>query len=1013
MPRTRQSDPLLTQTASEKFNLIDLIPMYDGGESLGIRRFLEKINDVANLGKWSNVEKVTILKLKLAGIAEEFFLSDPTHSHLTEYNDIARVLITRFEKAVPLSTRLQLFSSCIQGFSESVQEFAARINKLGTQIFHSSDTAQNTAVMNANDQLLQSRFISGLRSDIRRFVLARDPINLEESITAALIEEQNVKLNQIANDERSGLSPSQTETSVISALTNKLQEINLRVERLQEASSVTVRKTGGDIFRRRETVFKCFYCGFQGHRQAECRKKRMEECRANYQPPGETPRANFLFSVTQALNLPTGDMSISKNRLFAIITQPQAFDFRKLNEITLTQDFVIPTLDDILHEISVSNYFSALDMKSAFNQIPLHFADRHKTAFSTSDGDKYEFNRLCFGLKNSPKAFQSIAHEVLADLLHNGALVYIDDIILFAKTIDEHFKLLDKDKSVSINEFPVPTDQKQIKSFLECCNFYRRYIKNFAKRALPFTNLLRKDTPFEWTSETQEAFDDIKKAILNPPVLALPDPDAELQITTDASSRGIGAVLEQKYPNSEVVDHLSRCINNITIALPDSKDLIKMQHEDPVLSPIIQKIDQNDVSPQVSNYFINGEGLLCHLSKCPSRSPRSNTTRKQVCIPHCLKARILEYVHSEYGGHLKFLKTYHRLSENFFWQNMYKDTKNFVRSCTVCLSRKNAFKIPPAPHQPVEQSQEPGETCHIDIFDPLKTTPKGISYVLSMIDVFTKYIHIVPLPDIKSSTISKAFFDNYIVHRGCPHKLVVDNATYFKSSEFVEFCRVMGIHKKHISSYSAHVNGRVKKPNQSLANILASISQNTNDWDEQLPHTMLALNSAIHEATYTSPFFLEHGRDIRLSYTYEKNSDTPQNKYEYVEKLLPSLGTVQLIDCAYYSRYGDSVLLLFQVVVDMVLLNLEKPPRASRCPFHSGELFSENFRRHFHPPREPRSRGGILDVGSLGALGGIFPFAPPAVATKIRNSASPFLWGLRFPPPCCFLLLLSLVGARC
>ncbi|GFU77818.1 integrase catalytic domain-containing protein [Trichonephila clavipes] len=155
---------------------------------------------------------------------------------------------------------------------------------------------------------------------------------------------------------------------------------------------------------------------------------------------------------------------------------------------------------------------------------------------------------------------------------------------------------------------------------------------------------------------------------------------------------------------------------------------------------------------------------------------------------------------------------------------MYKDTKNFVRSCTICLSRKNAFKIPPAPHQPVEQSQEPGETCHMDIFGPLKTTPK-----------------------------------------------------------------VMGIHKRHISSYSAHVNGRVEKPNQSLANILASISQNTNDWYEQLPHTMLALNSAIHEATYTSPFFLEHGRDIRLSYTYEKNSDTPQNKYEYVEKLLPSL----------------------------------------------------------------------------------------------------------------------------
>ncbi|GFX49977.1 integrase_H2C2 domain-containing protein [Trichonephila clavipes] len=153
-----------------------------------------------------------------------------------------------------------------------------------------------------------------------------------------------------------------------------------------------------------------------------------------------------------------------------------------------------------------------------------------------------------------------------------------------------------------------------------------------------------------------------------------------------------------------------------------------MQHEDPVLSPIIQKIDQNDVCLQVSNYFINGEGLLCHLSKHPSRSPRSNITRKQVCIPHCLKAKILESIHSEYGGHFKFFKTYHRLNENFFWQNMYKDTKNFVRSCTVYLSRKKTFKIPPAPHQPVEQSQEPGETCHIDIFGPLKTTPKGNSF---------------------------------------------------------------------------------------------------------------------------------------------------------------------------------------------------------------------------------------------------------------------------------------------
>ncbi|GFT99787.1 retrovirus-related Pol polyprotein from transposon 17.6 [Trichonephila clavipes] len=217
--------------------------------------------------------------------------------------------------------------------------------------------------------------------------------------------------------------------------------------------------------------------------------------------------------------------------------------------------------------ITVNNYEDfycdfpvSQDILPPLTEKDFNLSDRHKMAFSTPDGDKYEFNRLCFGLKNWPKAFQSIAQEVLGDLLLNGALVYIDEVILFTKTVDEHFELLvtpegiliDKDKSVSINDFPVPTDQKQIKSFLGCCNFYRRYIKNFAKQALPLMNLLRKDTPFEWTSETQEAFDYIKETILNPPVLALPDPNAKLQITTDASSRGIGAVLEQRYPNFEV-----------------------------------------------------------------------------------------------------------------------------------------------------------------------------------------------------------------------------------------------------------------------------------------------------------------------------------------------------------------------------------------------------------------------------------------------------------------------------
>ncbi|GFY09382.1 retrovirus-related Pol polyprotein from transposon 412 [Trichonephila clavipes] len=343
MPCTRQGEPPLAQPASEKINLIELIPMYDGSESLGTRRFLGKINDVAELGGWSNAEK---------------------------------------------------------GSSKSVQEFAARINKLGTQIFQSSNSVLTTAARNANDQLLQSRFISGLRNYIRRFVLARDPNTLEESINAALIKEQNLKLDEIA-------------------------------------------KTSAPVCR--------LYP--QNHR---------------------------------------GEIPVSRSSRIQPVNQRRV----PFDDSALCDDYATP--------------------RSIEGRFP-----------TVSQGNFREMGNVGGFRQNRGNENLNFPGEITPEGI-----------------------LIDKDKSVSINDFPVPTDQKQIESFLGCCNFYRRYIKNFAKRALPLTNLLRKNTPFEWTSESQEAFDDIKEAILNPPVLALPDPNAELQITTDASSRCIGAVLEQKYPNS-------------------------------------------------------------------------------------------------------------------------------------------------------------------------------------------------------------------------------------------------------------------------------------------------------------------------------------------------------------------------------------------------------------------------------------------------------------------------------
>ncbi|GFX85703.1 hypothetical protein TNCV_2471051 [Trichonephila clavipes] len=177
---------------------------------------------------------------------------------------------------------------------------------------------ETTAAPNANDHLLHSRFISGLRNDIRRFVLARDPNSLEESINAALIEEQNLKLNEIASNERSGLSSLPTEPPVISALTDKLQELNLRVERLQEASTVIARETSKGEFHRKVNVFKYFYCGLEGHRQTECRKRIADQRPWNSPVFEEVLKVKLQFPVPRAFNLSIIDVFVSKTQPLGI-----------------------------------------------------------------------------------------------------------------------------------------------------------------------------------------------------------------------------------------------------------------------------------------------------------------------------------------------------------------------------------------------------------------------------------------------------------------------------------------------------------------------------------------------------------------------------------------------------------------------------------------------------------------------------------------------------------------------
>lgn len=207
-------------------------------------------------------------------------------------------------------------------------------------------------------------------------------------------------------------------------------------------------------------------------------------------------------------------------------------DYRKLNNVTKEDKFPIPNIDDMLGKLGHCNYFTTLDLAKGFHQIEIHPKDIDKTAFSTADGH-YEFLRMPFGLKNAPATFQRMMNEILREFIGKICYVYLDDIIIFSTSLQEHISAIEKifkrlrevnlkvqldkteflkketeflghvvtpdgikanpNKIKAIIDFPIPKTIKEIQSFLGLTGYYRKFIQDYAKIVKPITLCLKKD----------------------------------------------------------------------------------------------------------------------------------------------------------------------------------------------------------------------------------------------------------------------------------------------------------------------------------------------------------------------------------------------------------------------------------------------------------------------------------------------------------------------------------------
>ncbi|CAM8923869.1 unnamed protein product [Rhodiola kirilowii] len=211
----------------------------------------------------------------------------------------------------------------------------------------------------------------------------------------------------------------------------------------------------------------------------------------------------------------------------------------------------------MLDRLAGKPYFCFLDGFSSYNQIPIAPEDQEKTTFTCPFGT-FTFRRMSFGLCNAPGTFQRVVTSIFSDMIRIFIKVFMDDFTIYGDTFDaclDNLKGIEVDKAKIdlIMTLPYPSTVRGIQSFLRHAGFYRRFIKDFSKKALPLSTLLQKEVPFEFTNACKEAFDELKKALTRTPIIQTSDWKKPFEIMCDASDFAVGAVLGQKIDKKAVV----------------------------------------------------------------------------------------------------------------------------------------------------------------------------------------------------------------------------------------------------------------------------------------------------------------------------------------------------------------------------------------------------------------------------------------------------------------------------
>ncbi|KAD5960466.1 hypothetical protein E3N88_11938 [Mikania micrantha] len=588
-------------------------------------------------------------------------------------------------------------------------------------------------------------------------------------------------------------------------------------------------------------------------------------------------------------------------------------DYRELNKLTIKNRYPLPRIDDLFDQLQGAQYFSKIDMHSGYHQLRIQEEDIPKTAFRTRYGH-YEFMVMPLGLTNAPTVFMDLMNRVCKPYLDQFVIVFIDDILIYSKNEKEHEQHLktvlellkeerlyakfskcefwlrevqflghvinsdgihvDPAKIEAIKNWDVPTTPTEIRSFLGLAGYYRRFISNFSKIALPLTKLTQKSEPFVWTQKQEEAFQTLKQRLCNAPILTLLEGNDDFVVYCDASHQGLGCVLMQRdkvlaYASRQLKIHEKNYTTHdlelgaVVFALKiwrhylyGTKCTIFTDHKS------LQHIfDQKELNMSQRRWVELLNDYDCVIKYHPgkanvvadalSRKERVKPLRvramgmtvqtsfkeqiiraqQEVVARDNLKCEldfdelrtlILDEAHkTRYSVHPGADKMYQDLRSFYWWPGMKKDVATYVGKCITCAKVKAEHqKLSGLLEQP-EIPQWKWEQIAMDFITKLPRTSSGHDSIWVVVDRLTKSAHLLPIRETyKMEKLARLYVDEIVVRHGVPLSIISDRDSRFTSRFWQSLQQSLGTGVNLSTAYHPQTDGQSERTIQTLEDIM-------------------------------------------------------------------------------------------------------------------------------------------------------------------------------------------------